>query len=260
MDRLELESLLAAIGPEAVMRGRPTLHKYQLQRAADVPRDLRRRMLRYFATDSFALPGDMPAFDLDDVRKLVTAEQTPEEAQALAAALPTGDLLTEIGIEANRIRTWGGSAVPKDVPVAGRLEEPDPGDVSNFRRSWEVATDPMVIMRDLAAGMLSEDQVATVSLLYPALYAEMRQAASDARAATAGRKGKKWEPGPKKTAQLDVLLQADNFDVGMASTVQQVYAAEAQREQQAAPQSPPKRSGGGQTEGLTPGERAAAGQ
>lgn len=259
MDALELESLLAAIGPEEVMRGRPTLHKYQLQRAADLPRDLRRRMLRYFATDSFGIPGDLPAFDLEDVRKLVTAEQTPDEAMALAAAVPTGNLLTEIGIEANRIRSWGAMAVPKEVPVAGRMEEPDASDVSNFRRSWEVATDPMVVMRDLAAGCLADDQVAVVSLLYPALYGEMRQAATDARALTAGRRGKKWEPSPKKQAQLNVLLQADTTDVGLASAVQQVYAAEAQREQQAVPQSPPKRSGGGSTEGLTPGERAAAG-
>lgn len=263
IEPLELESLLSAIGPESVLRGRSTLHKYQLQKAAELPRDIRRRMMRFLATDGFAASGDMPKFDYAEVLRLVTGEPgtdtlTPEQAHTLVAAVTDPELGMDLGIEANRIRAWGAQAIPKAEVVAGRMEDPDPTRMSDFRRAWEVATDPMVVMRDLAAGCLSSDQVATLSVLYPALYAEMRQAASDAKAATGGRKGKKWSPSGQKQAQLDVLLQQDTTDPSLAAAVQTVYAEEAQREQAPAPR---PRSGGQSraAEGLTPGEKAAAG-
>lgn len=219
--------------------------------------------MRFLATDAFAASGDMPKFNYDEVLRLVTGEPgtdtlTPVQSHTLAAAIPDPELAMDLGIEANRIRAWGSTAVPKAQPIAGRMEEPDPTSMSDFRRAWEVATDPMVVMRDLAAGCLSTDQVATLAVLYPALYAEMRQAVSDAKASTGGRKGKSWAPSGQKQQQLDVLLEQDTIDSSLAAAVQTVYAQEAQREQAPAPR---PRSGGQSraAEGLTPGQKAAAG-
>jgi len=130
--------------------------------------------------------------------------------------------------------------------------------VADFRRVWNVAREPMIVLDDLEDGSLAEDQVAALALLYPALYADIQQAAEEIMSAQVARRGEEWEPAPQKRVLLGVLLQKDLIDPELASMVQKVYAQAEQAEQQAnAPA--PKRSGGQQQPVQTPGQKAASG-
>lgn len=264
-DQLETESLLASIGPERILDGRPTLHKYQLEDAAGVPREMRRRLLRFLATDEFVKSTDMPEFDYRDALKLVSREPTPDEAQRLFAVVPDQELATDLAHAAEQIRTWANQAIPREVSqtIAGaRVDDPDPVAQAGFERVWQVAMDPLCVLQEMAEGCLSDDQVAALVQLYPAIYQEMRQAVTDAVLATKSRRGKNWDPVPDKAAQLATLLQSDLTDPQSLATIQGVYAQTPQ----------PGAAGGGGGGGgsrskskgdditvLTPGQKAAGG-
>ena len=260
VDPLDAECLLASMGVENVLRGKPTLHKYQLQQAAGMPSDIKRRMLRFLATDEYAEAEDLPPFDYQETLKLVTGEATADHKRALLATVPDPELATDLDNHAEAIRMWGDKNIPRSPApsVTGlRIEDPPPAALDDFRRSWQVATDPMTVVRDLAEGCLSEDQVATVAMVWPALYAEMRQALTDAILATKARQGKNWEPSAHKTQQIHVFMQQPAADLELAQAVQAVYAQSAQP----GPGAPKPARGKlpDATAALTPGQKAAGG-
>jgi hypothetical protein len=211
----------------------------------------------------------MAPFDYDQVlRQLSTPADpsgtntlSPEQAAALFARVPDRELAQDLAIQANRILTWASPLVPRqqeNTVMGVEPDEPPPTAVADFRRVWQVAADPMTVMADLEDGSLSEDQVAAVALLYPQLYAEMRQALQDALSAVGARRAKGWEPSPRKADLIGILRQQSATDPGLTAAVQQVYAQQPQQ----APQTPPrprKSKAGEASADLTPGEKAAAG-
>jgi hypothetical protein len=263
---LDTEALFAVIGLARVLAGRPTLHKYQWQKAADMPKDIRRRILRFIASDSFSPGNDVPDFDYGETLRHVTQEGhqlTPEQAQALLAVLPDQDMALDLGVQAGRILTWADGIMPRDTEpsvLGARPADPDAHATADFRRVWQVALDPMHVLDELEDGSLADDQVQTLALLYPQIYAEIRQAITDQVAAMEARH-KGWEPSPQKAAMIQMLRQESQIDPDLAATVQQVYAV--QPDAQPAPSGARRRArgktGGDAGEGLTPGAKAAAG-
>lgn len=260
MTPLDLECLLAAIGPARILAGQPTMHKYQMDRAAAMPREIRRRVLRFLGTDSFQPADELPEFDWEAVFKLVSGGEDPQRAAALYAVIPDGELATDLGTRAATIQGWANAKLPREPRTVAYdesmpLDEPSPSAVAEFRRQWEVANDPMVVIDDLEDGSLIDDQVTAVAELYPAIYAEMRQAVSDGVAANKARKGQDWEPSATKDALLGTLRQKDVTDHALAAAVQQVYAQEAAA---AAQPTPAPRKAKSIPE-MTPGAKASGG-
>lgn len=259
-DQVAIESALALIGVDNVLRADPKWSRKQAREARDLPKAMREAFDKYFAGDNFESSEALPPFDYDEVLELVSAGQTPEQAQALAAAVVDPDLAMELGIDANRVLAWANQSIPRNPRTsdAGALvnDPPDPEALAQFRTRWQAACDPMVVVRDALEGCLDADQVATVALLYPALYAEMRQACVDARTAAIMEHGRDWEPSPEKAGYVRTLLQQTPTDLALAASIQETY-------QQQATAKPPKRGappkrGGDVDAGLTPGQRAAA--
>jgi hypothetical protein len=257
---LEVESLFAAIGLQSILDARPSLHKYQLQMAAGMPKEMRRRLLAFLASDAFRPAVDVPEFDYAKTLDVVSGGQTPEQTRELSLAVPDPDLAMDLGIQANRITTWANGIIPRDerTIVGGglRRDDPEPHATADFRRVWNIALDPMSVLADLEDGSLSDDQVAALALLYPALYAEMRQAVKDDMATMSGRRGIKWEPAPPKAALLGVLLQEDETDPTLTAAVQAIYAKQPEAPPPGKPSRATNKAAGGSTE-LTPGEKAA---
>lgn len=256
---LEVESVLAAIGAEAILRAAPTFLRRQFIEAQELPRAMREAFDKFYASEKFEPSEKLPPFDYDEVLDLVKAHQLgPEQTEALAQVMPDADMAMELGIEVNRIMTWADSVIPRNprTSLAGtRMDTPDPESLAAFRTKWQVANDPMVVVRDALEGCLDSDQVSTVALLYPTLYQAMRQAEADARTEAALKRGPEWEPSPEKTAQVLMLRQESQFDPKLAATVQQTYQAQAQKK----PAAKPKRKAGSDTPDLTPGQKAASG-
>lgn len=256
---MDVESILAAIGVDNVLRADPEYRRQQVKEARELPKTMREAFDRYFSGDGFDSSESLPPFDYDEVLKLVSAGQTPEQDAALGEAIPDKELAMELGIDANRVIAWANQSIPRNPRTsdAGALvnDPPDPESLAQFRTRWQVACDPMVVVRDTLEGCLDADQVATVALLYPALYAEMRQACVDARTAAIMEHGKDWEPSPEKAAGVRTLLQQAPTDLALAASVQQTYQQQAAKPKKR--KAPPKR-GGDVDAGLTPGQRAAA--
>jgi len=262
-DPLEIESLLAAIGPQAIYTARPSLHKYQLQEAANLPRELRRRVLAFVASDAFEPANDMPEFDYEKTNKLVSTEKLDDrQAQALHRAVPDPQLAHELGLRAELLLAWAHKILPRDTettPIGVRQSEPSPSAIADFRRVWQVALDPLSVLDDLEDGSLSDDQVATLVELYPAIYAELRQAVVEAVSTMQARRGMTWQPIGTKTALIQMLRQEQQIDPELAATVQAMYAVQPQP---AAPPTAQRRKGGTSTSAddlsaVTPGQKAA---
>jgi len=260
------EALFAAIGLLPILRAKPTVHKYQLEAAASVPKAIRRRMAHFLASDEFAEAKELPEFDYDETLKLVSGGQTPEQTAALMKALPEPEIASDLLVKADRLQTWANGIIPR--PEQGgfmnlHVEDPPESEIADFRRVWAVACDPMAILDDLEDGSLSEDQVAAMQLLYPATYAEMSQAVVDAGAQLVARRGEDWQPSPTKLALVGILRGQATVDLSIAADVQTMFAQQAAQEQ-AALQAQQRKGGGGAapetTDGQsTPGQDASRG-
>lgn len=259
---LDVEALFAAVGLGPILAARPTLHKYQLRAAANLPREMRRRILSFVASDKFAEAHDVPDFDYAETLQTVSAGKLDDaQARALLAVVP--DFADDFAVQANRIFAWANPLLPRDsrpAVIGARPMEPDPHSTADFRRVWQVALDPMSVLDDLADGSLSDDQVAALMLVWPAIYGELRMAITEEMATMEGRKGKNWEPAPQKAALLSMLMGTQSNDADLAATIQQIYAAHPDAKPPASAAAR-RRSGGSSSpdDGATPGQKAAGG-
>ncbi len=270
-DELETESLFAAIGLGPILAAKPTLYKKQLQQAADLPASIRRRILKFIAADAFQPGKDVPEFNYGDTLKTLSASVgaanatgglNPAQSNALMAVVPDRELAMDMGIRATAILTWANPLLPREsrpAVIGTRPEDPGPNSMADFRRVWQVALDPMVVLDDLEDGSLSDDQVAALALLYPAIYGEIREAIVEQMATMEARRGEQWEPAPQKAQLLKMLRQEQEIDTTLAAAIQQIYA-----QQPKPPTAPTKRQGGARgapavEDAQTPGQRASGG-
>jgi hypothetical protein len=259
-DELQIELLLAAIGPRAIMKGNPRLTMAQIKGAAAMVPRMRRRIARFMASDTFR-PDSSP-LDSDDYGDVLALASQPEiDARPLFAAVPDRDLATDLQIAAKRIQSWAGMSIPRDeddsfsgAPIAS----PPAISVSDFLAQWRIACDPMMAVADLEDGQLEDDGVGVLAMLWPSFYKEIRQAISDAYASVAARRGKNWQPEPRKARLLRTMQEAEALDMELAAAVQ---ASNAQTQKQST--SPTRGSSQAenndtQSQELTPGDRAAS--
>lgn len=262
MTPLDGDCLFAAIGLPAIVSGRAQLTKRALEEAASMPKAIRRRVAHFMATDSWTDAVDLPPFDYDEVLATVSAGKLePAAAARLFANIPDREIATKLATEAEGVLQWANTLIPRDerVTLLGSVPEvPTSTELADFRRLWQVACDPMTVMADLEDGSLFDEQVAVVAKLFPSLYAEMRQAVSDANAALVARRGPAWEPSPLKLQFLGVLMQKEAVDPDLTAAVQGVYAQEAQQ-LATAPKPRVKSTGGAGDAEATPGQAATAG-
>jgi hypothetical protein len=255
---LEVESVLAAIGVDKILRAEPTFLRRQFIEARELPAKMREAFDGFFESAKFEPSEALPPFDYADVLALVSSPQDSDQTSALADVMPDPEMAMELGIEANRVRTWANQTIPRNprqTLTGQKMDTPGPEDLAVFRTRWQAACDPMVVVRDMLEGCLDADQVSTVALLYPELYAAMRQACTDALTAATMKHGTDWDPTPDKAAQVRTLLQMTQFDQSLASTVQQAYQVQAAKK----PAARPQKKQDVDTSGLTPGQKAAAG-
>jgi hypothetical protein len=269
MTPLEIESTFAAIGLEAILAGKPKLGKGTLETAADAPKDHRRRILRFLASDAWLQSEELPKLDYEATLKLVSFARprqdgvierlTPEQSQAVVAAVPDHELATDICGMTEQILAWANTTIPRGEPdpLTNQVtEDPPEGMLLDFRRVWLVVCRPISVLEDLASGDLFDDQVATLAQFFPATFADMKQAALEGVATMVSRRGKSWKPDSTKSAFLDTLLQRSLLDPALTAAMQQVTAAEQAQQGGKGPKLP--KPGKDNTE-ATPGQKAAEG-
>lgn len=263
--QLETEAIFAAIGLQSILDGKPKLGKGKLVEAAMLGKRIRRRLTRFLGTDDFTSAVEMPDFDYGKVLDQVSQAQIPDQAQsaALFEAVPDKELAQDLGLMADRICNAANPLIPREPPnpiTDQPVEDPEPAATIDFRRFWQIACDPMTILADLEDGSLIDDQVASLSQLYPATFAELQQAITEVMAKLVAARGKTWEPNPTKGRLIATLKQLDVFDADLATALQKAYAEEEAAQEQATPP-PPKKAprAGAESSEATPGQQATVG-
>lgn len=273
IDPMVAEFLAAAIGFEAFARR--TLRKvaqYQIDRAAGIPAEIDRRILRFLWRKEPAATAELPDFDFHETAELLTTDARPSQVHQLIDAFEDAELGFAVVQVAGRIREQLLARLPRRVrtSLAGdELVEPPRSDMARFARAWAIACDPLAVLVDLNEYALSRDQVAVMAELYPLVYQRIQ-----------GREEQPGIPGvpgavrtqiarikaarPKftllrqKESLLAVLLQAPPPGLAVGLALQQMYAADAAAQQQAearpSPRSRAPKSEGANAES-TPAQR-----
>jgi hypothetical protein len=221
------DSVLATVGLESILRGEPRRYtKAAAEEAAGIPRAIK-TALTDLLTNDFERAAKLPPFKYDDVNDLLTASGTPEQIEALQKALGDPALAADVTDAATRAIQYLNTQLPRRVreTLTGSDVVPPSGqDLAQFRRAWLVATDPMIVLRDLKEGALSKDMVATLATVYPDLYAEIRRQVTE-RLIAMKAKRKTWTPSRAKEQQLAVLMQIDSGDAADMAQIQSFYAS-----------------------------------
>lgn len=180
----------------------------------------------YLATlDKLSRPPGM-----DDLEAAMAGIPDHRLAQAYAAVLSRGLSYLAATIPRRNQRTVTG-----DTPV-----EPSQMDMSRFRRTWQIAVNPLQVLDDLGEGILVRDQVAALGALYPRILAAIRE---ELFRLLTERKPDDTLP-LRKQRQLEVLLDISILDPRFAAELQE-RAAEAR-----APRTVPVPERFGEREGL----------
>jgi hypothetical protein len=211
------ELLLASTGVTAALRPGPVrITQEVLGRASPVgmARAIERRLKRFMRGSEFAERVERPAFDYDEICDLLP--QMVNEARNVenVAGFETQHLADEyagvLGVAVGYIQR----EIPDQVaaPVIGgqRLTASD-YEIASFRRKYSVIDHPLLLLDDLAAGWLVDDQVMAMKTVYPAIYNAIRGSVMAALVDAAGTK-KTWRLPYDKDLQMQVLLQQSTMD------------------------------------------------
>jgi hypothetical protein len=235
------ETLLAVTGLADLLAGKPRrLTVASAEQAAGIPKAIRRAVRKFIrGEDRGSEAIDRPAFDYDHLLEQLSAEVRQPVIERVIDGLPA-DAETQTGylVAVQRAIGYlrGGMPVRSTVTATG-VENRRPPDieVARFRRAWEVAEDPLVVLADLEAGRLVPDQVRALSAMYPEIYGAIRLEVLDAIADARADKSK-WKLPLTRDRRLQVLLGASTMTPALAADIQRVFAP---TEKVAPPSGPP---------------------
>lgn len=221
LGQLAAETALAHLGLKPVLEGAPRLSR----RPVDLGKQIRALLAAFLASPKRAPLQPDPPFDFDEVTKLLDESGTEPQLQALRAAVP-GDLGDAVKNQATKTILALREQIPRTVhqDVMGTKQTPGTDmDVARFARSWAVATDPLIVLRDLCEGSLTSDQVEAFATYWPQLYAAAKDAVidglTDMRTARP-----KWELEPRRDALLRKFMGLEPVNTEVAADFQALYA------------------------------------
>lgn len=257
MTPLEAEIAVAVLGLEAILKGEPGWTVGRQNDAASYQKRARALLLKALAAKDPA-DADEPAFDYEETRELLEADDETVEArsQALYDALPD-DIQDVVEAAASRAIAFLQAQQPRRVTkTTARVDvsPPEPFELDRFARTWRVAMDPMSALRAMAQGGLDMVMVAALQGAYPELYDAIAAPGGwldEALATMKARRGDRWDVTDDQDRQVKILIGAEPIDLDLANE----YAAIAPS---IAPPAPRAKSGTVKaTEELLPGQKSA---
>lgn len=255
------ELLLASTGLTVALRPGPVrINQQTLRRANPVAAEkaIQSRLLKWLRGQEYERP-DPPEFDYDEICDLlpqmliesrnvenVGGFQTQELADAYAATLgqAVGYVLREIP-DKTQPEVIGGQR----LRAADHL-------IAEFRRKYLVIERPLVVLDNLAAGWLLDDEVDALAEVYPAIYDAVRKSVLGAMVTVATEK-KNWRLPFAKDLQLGILLQQPRLDGAVHTALLQRWE-EKRDEESKGVKAPQSHSRKGIGDPSTPSERLEA--
>jgi hypothetical protein len=253
------ESIVATLGIAPFLTGTARLHRYVLDQAGAMPVRVVREVRAFLGGREFAEPHpDLPGYDHGKVGQELLDTGTAAQAQAILDGFPDQQLATDVINQASRIIHFLQPLYPRHVreTLTGPVEQvPGRQALAAFRRAYHVACDPMLVLRDMAEGSLSRDQVRALEQMYPGLYRIVGAAIAAGLVAVKARKGAGWTLPRRKELIVKTMLGADGSSPMQLAAYQRSFAKDAQ---QPRPRAGTVAGGRVDTEALlTPGQRHA---
>lgn len=174
VDALAAEAATIAIGLKNILAGEPTWHATERHFAAQLPKAIRAMLLKFMTESDRPEGSDLPKYNHRKVQELLDEGPTEKQAMALMKAVDDQPLAQAIAANATRMVHQLYSMFPRPTRtslVAGNVPVPaTPAAERAFARTWSVACDPLVVLRDLLEGCLDPTMVRAFEQLYPQLY------------------------------------------------------------------------------------------
>lgn len=223
------DMLMAVTGVRHILEQKPKRITVADKSDAEMlPREIRRSVRRFLEDDSG--PRKVPRakkFDYGWALDHITKAMEPHHREAIAAMFRPEDaeLAADYIAAADRLLSYLQSILPIRVEeTMAKSVNFDPSDteIAKFRRAFDVADDPMIIMRDLELGILIGDQVQHLAALYPEGYVIIKQTMATGIAEAMARK-KSWSLPWRKDRLVQTLFQTSTFNDSLARDLQQSF-------------------------------------
>lgn len=230
---------MAATGIRGVLERDPKrITMGDKDRGEMLPRDIR-RAVRRFLEDEAGEPkkvGRVEPFDYRWALDHLTAAQEPQHLEDIADAFrpEDHDLAGQYLIVAQRIFGYLQPLLPlrTEVTMAKTVSiDPSDTEIARFRRAYDVANDPMIVLRDMDRGTLVSDQIRHLGACYPGLYATMKVQLATGMADAMARK-KSWRLSYRRDRLVQVLYGTTTWSPALAKDLQASFAATAKAQQQ----------------------------
>lgn len=220
------EALMAVTGIRHVLERKPKrITVADKEKAEMLPREIRRSVRRFVDDDGG--PKKIPKankFDYAWALDHLSVATEPKHLEAIASMFRPEDtaLAAEYMVAVQRVVKYLQDILPIRVEeTMAKTVNFDPSDteIARFRRAFDVADDPMVVMRDLELGILVSDQVQHLSVLYPDGYALIKERMAIGMADAMARK-KSWTLSWRRDRLVQVLFGTTTFSPALAKELQ----------------------------------------
>lgn len=236
------DALLAVTGIKHVIEHNPRrITMADKDRAEMLPREVR-RAVRRFLDDEQGLPKRVPhraAFDYRWALNHLSVALESKHAEAVAEMFKQGDneLAVQYIASARRCVEYLQGKLPiRTEQTMAQTVNVDPSDteIARFRRAFEIADDPMIILSDMEYGILVPDQVDHLEALYPEGYAGMKKAFANGMGEALSRK-KSWKLSWRRDRMVQILFKTSIFSPQLAADLQKNFQTQPQPSKTGAP-------------------------
>jgi hypothetical protein len=232
------ENLMAVTGVRGVLERDPKRITVRDKDAAEMlPRDIRRAVRRWLEEDGpFQRSSKVDPFDYNWALDALSESQDPQHLVDIAATFrpEDGDIAADYLIVAKRVFSYLQGLLPirtEETMATTTNFDPSDTEIARFRRAFDVADDPMVIIRDMGRGCLVADQIRHLQALYPTIYAQYKFQMATGMADELTRK-RSWRLPYARDRQVQVLYGTTTWNKALAADIQKNFATSAKAPQQ----------------------------
>ncbi len=170
------QALLAAVGVRRLLELSPkSLTEADARRAVALPGKIATNLRHFLSGDGFDAQEafEKSTFDFQTVAEDLGRAEDVTRAHQLIANFDDAELgesMLVLGFSAiQRLKLVLPARAQEDV-LAGEPMEPSTTERYQFQRAWDVASDPLVVFRNMRTGLLTPDEVEAFALTYPDIY------------------------------------------------------------------------------------------
>lgn len=227
------EALLSATGVTAALRPGPIrINAAVWGKASEVEKTIRAKLRRFVRAKDVTPPEDQPDFDFEEITDLLAGaeEETRnvENVIGLQGQAAADQYAEALGAAVGYIQAFA-PAETLPAMVGKRDMRPSDLDVSEFRRRYQVADRPLIVLDDLQAAWLVPDQVEALKAIYPSMYDTIRRVLME-EMVLAGTEKPDFQLSYDKDQAMQVLLQTDTIDQKMHDELTRAFEAARERE------------------------------